>query len=136
MSVPVIKAICRRIEDRMGSGAKAAAAAGVSGGLWSQYANDDHPTITIPVHRLLALVNDDEASAMITLFRRDRAPAPTCLMTEVSETTEASADLQREAREALADGDLSELEKRRLRQRALNVKEEANDVLKIVGASE
>ncbi|MGV3580019.1 hypothetical protein [Brevundimonas sp.] len=133
MSVPVIKAITRRIEARMGSGKNAALAAGVSGGLWSQYASDEHPTITIPVHRLLEIAAGDERKALASLFAGEDASEIADLMTEASEVTEGAAALQGMIRLAAADGTITPNERRRIREKALQVRADADDVLMGVG---
>lgn len=129
MSAHVIKAICRRIEARMGGGKNAALAAGVSGGLWSQYCSGDHPTITIPVHRLLEIAEGDERRAVASLFSDDDAATAADLLNEASELTESAAELQKLVREAVADGKVTPLESRRIREKALAVRAEADDVL-------
>lgn len=133
MSVPVIKAICRRIEARMGSGKNAALAAGVSGGLWSQYVSDEHPTITIPVHRLLDIAAGDERAAIVSLFTGEDQGEIDDLMTEASEVTEGAAELQGIIRLAAADGKLTPNERRKIREKALQVRSDADDVLLGVG---
>lgn len=133
MSVPVIKAICRRIEARMGSGKNAALAAGVSGGLWSQYVSDEHPTITIPVHRLLEIAAGDERKAIASLFSGEDAEECADLMKEASELTEGAAELQALVRRAVADGKVTPLERRRIREKTLAVLSDADDVLQGVG---
>lgn len=129
MSVPVIKAICRRIEARMGGGKFAALAAGVSGALWSQYCSGDHPTITIPVHRLLEIAEGDERAAIAALFMGEDAQTCADLMGEAAELTEGAAELQKLVREAVADGKVTPLEGRRIREKALQVRSDAEDVL-------
>lgn len=129
MSVPVIKAICRRIEARMGGGKLAALAAGVSGGLWSQYCSGEHPTITIPVHRLLEIAEGDERSAVVSLFTGDQGQAATDLLTESMEATEAAARVMSTVRLAAADGVITETEKRRIREQALEARAQIDDVL-------
>lgn len=130
MSVPVIKAICRRIEARMGSGKNAALAAGVSGGLWSQYVSDEHPTITIPVHRLLEIAAGDERAAIASMFTGEDQAEIADLLTEASQVTEGAAELQGMVRLAASDGKLTQNERRRIRQKALQVRGEADDVLR------
>lgn len=133
MSVPVIKAICRGIEERMGSGKRAALAAGVSGGLWSQYCSDEHPTITIPVHRLLVVANAEERRSIASLFSGDDAQECADLLDEASELTEGAAELQALVRRAVSDGKVTPLERRRIREKALSVRGDAEDVLHGVG---
>ena len=129
MSVAVIKAICRRIETRMGGNRNAALAAGISGGLWSQYCSDEHPTITIPVHRLLEIAAGDERKAVASLFTGDDAEGSADLLEEASELTEGAAELQGLIRRAVADGSVTRLERRRIREKALAVRAEAEDVI-------
>ncbi|RZJ46269.1 MAG: hypothetical protein EON87_05240 [Brevundimonas sp.] len=133
MSSPVIKAICRRIESRMGGGKNAALAAGVSGGLWSQYCSDEHPTITIPTHRLLEIAAGDERRAIASLFTDEEQELVNDLVSEASEVTEGAAELQGIVRLAAADGKLTLNERRRIREKALQVRSDADDVLKGVG---
>ena len=132
MSVPVIKAITRRIRMRYGSTANAAQAAGVSAGVWSHYENDDHPDTTIPLHRFLMAADGRERAALVALLQSDMDPEPGCAMTEASETTEASAELQRTVREAMADGKVTTLEARNITRMAMAVKAEATDVIAAV----
>ena len=131
MSVPVIKAICRRIEQRMGSGKNAALAANVSGGLWSQYCSDEHPTITIPVHRLLEIAAGDERKAIASLFSDDDGASGLDLLDEASDLTEGAAELQGMVRRAVSDGKVTPLELRRIREKALDVRGEVEDVLQV-----
>lgn len=134
MSVPVIKAICRRIEARMGSGKNAALAAGVSAPVWSTYCSEEHPTITIPIGRLLDIASGDERAAVASLFTCDDQDAPACLRTEAEEATEAAAELQRAIREAKASGKpISELDRRRITKLALSARAEIEDVLQGIG---
>jgi len=130
MSVPVIKAICRRIESRMGGGRNAALAAGISGGLWSQYCSDEHPTITIPTHRLLDIAAGDERRAIASLF--DGGDCESCddLLTEASEVTEGAAELQAMVRRAAADGVITPRERKQIRAKALAVVADADDVVR------
>lgn len=129
MSVPVIKAICRRIEARMGGGKNAALAAGVSGGLWSQYCSGEHPTITIPVHRLLEIAEGDERAAIASLFACEAAQARADLLTDTMEATEAAARVMGTVRLATADGEITENEKRRIRAEALEARAQIEDVI-------
>lgn len=134
MSVPRIKALTKRIRHRIGSSEEAARRAGLKNkGAWSLYESEDYPGTTLPIHRFLIVANSSERAELIDMLMAEDDEVPECLTTEVSETTEAAADLQREAREAQARGPLSPLAKQRLRQGALRVKEEADDVLQIVG---
>lgn len=129
MSVPVIKAICRRIEARMGGGKNAALAAGVSGGLWSQYCSGEHPTITIPVHRLLEIAEGDERRAVASLFTDEGAEEAADLRHEASEAVEGAAELHKLVRLATQDGAVTPLERRRIREKALEVRSDVDDVL-------
>lgn len=134
MSVPVIKAITKQIRLRMGSSENAAIAAGLSNkGAWSLYESDNHPETTLPLHRFLMVANAEEKAAVIRLLTGGDDAAPICLNTEASETTEASADMQRAVREAQADGVVTPLEQSRIRAAALRVQAEAQDVLTGVG---
>lgn len=133
MSVPVIKAICRRIEARMGGGKFAALAAGVSGALWSQYCSGDHPTITIPVHRLLEIAEGDERRAIASLFTGEEDQVTRDLMGETMEASEAMLRVQGTVRLAAADGKITEAEKRRIRAEALEARAQLDDVIQGVG---
>jgi hypothetical protein len=96
----LIKALCRRIEARYGSGKAAAFAANVSPGVWSQYCSDDHPDTTIGFHRIRLVANASERAAFAALLLDGDEPAPGSLATETSEATEAAALFQSEARQA------------------------------------
>lgn len=129
----VVKALCRRIEDRYGSGKLAAIAAGVSAGVWSQYCSDapQNAEITIPFGRVLMVANDAERELFIELLRGGRSGGPPdgTLLTETFGTTEASADLQQFVREAEADGVITPLERRQGREKALTVAAHAHGVI-------
>lgn len=133
MSVPVIKAICRRIEARMGGGKNAALAAGISGALWSQYCSGEHPTVTIPIHRLLVIAEGDERSAIASLFTTDAAQAAANLMSEAMEATEAVVKVQSMVRLATLDGEVTENEARPLRLAVLDGQKQLDDVLRGLG---
>ena len=132
MSVPVIKALCRRIEQRLGNGRLAAAAAGVSAGVWSGYCSDDHADITIPLHRLMTIASAQERAAFADLLRGGEGRQLSDLLTEAAETVEEAAELQALVREAIRDGALSPNEKKRIRAKALGVKAQAEDVIRVV----
>lgn len=133
MSVPVIKAICRRIETRMGGGRNAALAAGVSGALWSQYCSGEHPTITIPIHRLLEIAEGDERRAIASLFTGEDEQVTRDLIGETMEASEAMLRVQGTVRLAAADGQITEAEKRRIRAEALEARAQLDDVIQGVG---
>jgi hypothetical protein len=128
----VIKSICRRIEDRFGSGKAAAMAAGVSAGVWSNYCSDEpqHVDTTIPFHRVFFVANASERAQLAALLVGDGGPAPADILTEAAETTEAAADLQHAVRTAEQDGKLTRLETRVIRAKALAVQAEAGDVIR------
>lgn len=132
MSVPVIKAITRRIRLRYGSTVLAAQAAGCSPGVWSHYENDEHPDKTIPIPRFLMVANGSERAALAALILSDGEIPPGCAMEDSSETTEAAADLQRAVREAMRDGKVSTLEARTIVRKAMSVKANARDVIAAV----
>lgn len=135
MSIPRIKAITKRIRLRIGTTEEAARQAGLANkGAWSLYENADHPDTTLPIHRFLAVASRAERQELIDLLRSEDDDGSGCLLTVTGETTEDAAALQRTAREALADGELTEAERRVLRNKALGVKERANGVLSVVGA--
>ena len=134
MSVHVIKAITRRMRQRYGSAENAALAAGLKNkGKWSLYESDEHPETTLPLHRFLLAANADEKRALVDLLKAEVGDAPDCPMTEASETTEASADLQRAVREAAADGKITTLEARQIVRKAVEVQAQAADVIASVG---
>lgn len=130
MSVPVIKALCRRIEARLGGGKYAALAANVTPGVWSNYVSDEHPDTTIPFHRLLVVADAQEKAAFAELLTGEDAGAIESLLTESLEASEATVELQRAVREATADGDLTEAERRRLLPLAMKARAEVDDVIR------
>lgn len=133
MSVPHIKALTKRIRLRIGTSEEAAKRAGLRNkGAWSLYESEDYPNTTLPIHRFLVVADASERAELIGMLQGEDDEIPVCLATEAGETTEAAADLQREVREALAKGPLTATVKRRLRQRVLRVKEEADDVLQML----
>lgn len=132
MSVPVLKALARRIRKRYGSTAEVALAAECSPGLWSGWENDDHPDKTIPIPRFLKVANTAERAALISLIQMDMPPEPGCVMTEASEATEAAAGLQRTVRLAANDGSISATEARQIVREAEGAKAEINDVIAAV----
>ncbi len=96
----LVKALCRRIEARYGSGKAAAFAANVSAGVWSQYCSDDHPDITISFGRIPLVANASERAAFAALLLDGEGdPAPGNLRDETAEATEAAARFQGEARQ-------------------------------------
>lgn len=113
----------------MGGNRNAALAAGISGGLWSQYCSDEHPTITIPVHRLLEIAAGDERKAIASLFTGQPEADAHDLMEEAADLTEGAAELQGLVRRAIADGTVTPLERRRIREKALAVRAEVEDVI-------
>lgn len=131
----VIKSICRRIEDRFGSGKAAAMAAGVTAGVWSNYVSDDHPDTTIPFHRVFFVANASERAQLAALLIGEDAPPPRSLLTEASETVEAAADMHRAARLATEDGKITRLEGRVIRAKAVAVQAEAADVIRAIDAA-
>lgn len=136
MNSLVVKALCRRIEARYGSNRAAAIAADVSPGVWSNYCSDEHPDTTIPFHRLLLAANASERRAFASLLAEDSATIAADLLTEACEVGEAGVDLQRAVRAAIADGKVTPLEQRRLRDHALEVKAQADDVIRLCGGSD
>jgi len=135
MTVPVIKAITKRIRLRYGSTEAAATAASVSPGVWSGYENADKPETTIPLGRLLDMsLNADERRAIAALFTDADDKAVTDLLDEAGEATEAAASVQSMVRLAAKDGQITEAEARRIRAAALNAKAQMDDVLMGVGS--
>ncbi|WP_298700929.1 hypothetical protein [uncultured Brevundimonas sp.] len=138
MSVPVLKALTKRIRKRIGSTEMAALAAGLSNkGAWSLYESENHPDTTLPLHRFLDCANDAEKQTLIDLIRMtmENGGAPACATTQASETTEAAADLQKVVRQAEADGVVTPLERSQIVGKALEVQSQAADVIKAVGAA-
>lgn len=134
MSVPVIKAITRRIRMRYGSSELAAQAAGLSNkGAWSLYESPDHPETTIPIHRLLIVAEGDERRAIAALFTDEPVALSADLNTEASETIESAAELGKMVRLAAVDGVVTETEARPIRAKALETIAQAGDVLKALG---
>lgn len=134
MSVPVIKAITKRIRLRYGSTEAAATAAGVSPGVWSGYENADKPETTIPLGRLSDMsLTSDERRAIMGLFATADDTAIQDIMDEAAEATEAAARVQGMVRLAAKDGVITEAEARPIRQAALEAKAQMNDVLQSVG---
>ena len=134
MSTPVIKAITKRIRLRLGSTENAAAAAGVSPGVWSGYENADKPETTIPLGRLHGMsLTRDERQAIVTLFADDDADEGSDLCTEAGETIETAAELHKLVRLATSDGRVTEAEARPIRAKALETIAQAGDVLKALG---
>lgn len=134
MSIPVIKAITKRIRLRYGSTEAAATAAGVSPGVWSGYENADKPETTIPLGRLSDMsLTSDERRAIMGLFATADDTAIQDIMDEAAEATEAAARVQGMVRLAAKDGVITEAEARPIRQAALEAKEQMNDVLQSVG---
>ncbi len=134
MSVPVIKAITKRIRLRYGSTEAAATAAGVSPGVWSGYENADRPETTIPFGRLVDMsLTLDERRAIISLFSVDAEADVQDIVDEAAEATEAAARVQGLVRLAAKDGVITEAEARPIRQAALEAKAQMNDVLQSVG---
>lgn len=136
MNSLVVKAICKRIEARYGSGRAAAIAADVTPGVWSTYCSDDHPDTTIPFHRLLLVANGAERAAFASLLVTDEQRVAADLVAEACEVGESGVDLQRLVREVAADGRVTPLEARRVRERALEVQAQAGDVLRLVGGTD
>ena len=128
MTTPVIKALTRRIRQRYGSTANAAAAAEVSPSVWSNYENDEHAS-TIPVGRFLIVANVSEKASLASILLSDGDIPPGCAITDSAETTEAAAELQREVRQALDDGKVTRLEARQIIRKAMAVKDNARDVI-------
>lgn len=129
-----IKSICRQIEDRYGSGRLAAAAAGVTPGVWSTYCSDSHPDITIPIARARFVANPSERAALAALLLGDDAPPPAGdLLTESSEATEAAAELQRASREA--GPNITPLKARHLRDKGAAALVEVMDALRAIPAA-
>lgn len=134
MTIPVIKALTKRIRLRMGSTENAAAAANVSPGVWSGYENADKPETTIPLGRLVGMsLTSDERRAFAGLFRDDADEVAADLNTEAGETIETAAELHKLVRLATVDGAVTEAEARPIRAKALETIAQAGDVLKALG---
>lgn len=134
MSIPVIKALTKRIRLRMGSTEAAANAADVSPGVWSGYENADKPETTIPIGRLVGMsLTSAERREIARWFADDEAGAAADLSTEASETIESAAELGKMVRLAAVDGVITETEARPIRAKALETIAQAGDVLKALG---
>lgn len=134
MSIPVIKALTKRIRLRMGSTENAATAAGVSPGVWSGYENADKPETTIPIGRLVGMaLTSDERRCIAALFKDDADASAADLTTEAGETIETAAELHKLVRLAAVDGVVTEAEARPIRAKALETIAQAGDVLKALG---
>ena len=132
MNAPVIKALCRRIEDRYGSNRAVALAAGVQPSVWSAYVDDTKPTCTIPFGRLLIVANAEERAAFAELLVDAReAPPPGDLLAEASEVTEDAAELQRHVRLAVREGQVTPRSARGIISEALQVRREVDDVIRL-----
>lgn len=114
MKVAVVKALCRRIEDRYGSNRFAAIAAGVSPSVWSDYCNDDKPTCTIPFGRLLMVANAEERVAFAELLTEATDCPPGDLACAAIEAAEGGVGLNRTVRLAVADGTITPREAREI----------------------
>lgn len=134
MTVLTIKAITKRIRLRFGSTEAAASAAGVSAGVWSHYENADKPETTIPLHRLCMMpLAADERRAIMALFSEGDEVRAEDVLDEAAEATEAVAEVQRMVRLAAKDGELTEAEKRPIRQAVLAAQAELADVSRSIG---
>jgi hypothetical protein len=129
----VVKALCRRIGDRYGCDRKAAIAAGVSAGVWSHYCSDEHPDTTIPFHRLQRVANAAERRLFAELLIGDgetKAEAePGDILTQTARATVSAAAVLDEAEKAIGDGNVTPLENRRIRERALDAIQRLQAVL-------
>lgn len=135
MTIPVIKAITKRIRLRYGSTEAAATAAGVSPGVWSGYENADKPETTIPLGRLVDMsLTADERKAIASLFAAADDDDVTDILDEAAEATEAVANVQRMVRLAAKDGErIKENDARPIRAAVLDAKAELDDVLQGLG---
>ena len=135
MSVPVIKAITKRIRLRLGTTDAAAQAADCSPGVWSGYENADKPDTTIPLHRLVSMsLTAAERRAIMDLFDEGASSRAADLMDEAAEATEATANVLKLVRLAHRDdGVVSETEARPIRSAVLEAKAQLDDVLRGVG---
>lgn len=134
MNTAVIKALTKRIRIRMEGNENAAAAAGVSPGVWSGYENADKPETTIPIGRLVGMsLTSAERREIARWFADDEDSATADLNTEASETIESAVELGRMVRLAVVDGVVTEAEARPMRAQALNTIAQAGDLLKALG---
>ena len=131
MNAAVIKALCRRIEDRYGSNRAVAIAAGVQPSVWSAYVDDAKPTCTIPFGRLLIVANADERAAFAELLTGPVETPPGDLCSEASDLTEAAATLQHDVRLATRDGVVTPRAARAILGEALQVRHEVDDVIRL-----
>jgi hypothetical protein len=136
MNIQAIKALTRRVRDRHGSNEAVAKAANIAPGVMSNYCSDEHPTTSIPIHRLLLIVNEAEADAFASILTNGRSgPPPADLLTETCEVAEDACDLQRAVREATSPNspggsNITPLEQRVIVQRAQGVQAQASDVIR------
>lgn len=135
MTVAVIKAITKRIRLRYGSTEAAAAAAGISPGVWSGYENADKPETTIPLGRLLDMsLSSDERGMIVSLFADDAADMGVDLRAEVMEAGESLGRLTGSVRLATEGGQpVSETSRRRILAEALDARAQIDDVIQGVG---
>lgn len=130
MTVAVIKAITKRIRLRYGSTEAAAAAAGISPGVWSGYENADRPETTIPVGRLIDMsLTADERGAFAALFSEPGEQEARDLQHDTMEAVEATVRVMGTVRLAAKDGEITEAEKRRIRAEALEARAQIDDVI-------
>lgn len=133
MSIATVKAITKRIRLRHGTTEAAAVAAGVSPGVWSTYENADRPE-TIPLGRLVGMsLTASERSAIASLFEEDCEREARNVLNDAMEAAEASTKMMGVVRLAAEDGELTEAEKRVIRQEALEARSQIDDVLQGVG---
>lgn len=135
MSVAVIKAVTKRIRLRYGSTEAAAAAAGISPGVWSGYENADRPETTIPLGRLIDMsLTADERGMIVSLFADDDAEAGVDLRAEVMEVGESFGRLSGVVRLATEGGKpVSENDRRRILSEALEARAQIDDVIQGAG---
>jgi hypothetical protein len=125
----VIKAICRRIEDRYGSNRLAAMAANVSPGVWSNYCSDEHPETTIPMHRVKLVANAAERKAFADLLLTGENAGADDVLNEACEAVADVADVLKRANEAARDGRITRREAKEIRDSASQGIASLNDVV-------
>lgn len=135
MSIPVIKAITKRIRVRYGNTEAAALAAGVVPSVWSGYENADKPETTIPLGRLVEMsLTADERRAIAGLFAAPDDEATQDIRDEAAEAVEASVEVQRLVRLAAKDGQvITEQAARPIRAAVLEARAQMDDVLEGLG---
>ena len=131
MKVAVVKALTRRIENRIGSNRLAALAAGVQPSVWSGYVNDDKPECTIPIGRLLDIATPDELAAFAELLTGAGECPPGDLACAAMDAAEGGVRLQSFVRVAASDGVVTPREARAIVSEALDERSRLDRVIRL-----